>query len=124
MKFLHINTSRWTGDDLAFIEEQIRAAQADYQKYLDEYNTGMRELSASYAKRVRWPRVEKAKEVLDTLTRQKEEMISSMSKEQSIRIIDTTVGEATEPEQNSFPWSTLLTAVAAIVIIVIVVKIV
>jgi hypothetical protein len=118
------NVSRWTGDDLASIEAQIKNAQAEYQRYLEEYNTGMRTGSTSYAKRVRWPRVEKAQQVLDTLNKQKQEMLSSMSKEQSIAIVDTTVEEATKPETNSFPWVTLGVAVAALILIVVIVKVV
>lgn len=116
--------SKWTGDDLTSIESQIRDAQLVYQKYVDDYNWGIQYGSSSYAKRVRKPRVDAAKAVLDTLQAQKQAMLSDMGSEQALSIVDTTVDVAlTEPE-NETPWTTIALAVGALILIVIIVKLV
>lgn len=114
--------SSWTGEEFAAIEAQIADAQATYQKYVDEYNWGIENGSASYAKRVRLPRVNAAKNVLDTLQSQYENMLSVMGKTQAIDLVDTTVNEATTDTTTEIPWGTIGLAVGALIVIVIIAK--
>lgn len=122
MKVVH--RSKWTGEDFAAIEAQIADANEVYQKYIDEYNWGIQNGSASYAKRARWPRVTAAKTILDTLEQQYENMLSVMGKKQAIDIVDTTIYEATAEQPSEIPWKTIGLVAGAIILIVIVVKLV
>jgi hypothetical protein len=122
-KSKHSVFSSYTGDDLASLEGQIKEALATYQKYVDEYNWGIQNGSSSYAKRVRKPRMDAAKSVLDTMNAQKKAMLSDMGQIQGIELVEKTTNIAlTEPESET-PWKTIGLAVGALVAIVVIVKV-
>lgn len=122
MKVVHSKYSAVTGDELALLDEQIQQAQKEYQRYVDEYNWGMQYGSPSYAERVRWDRVVAAEQIWNNLKQQREALYSTLSREQSINIIDETVTQAATETKQEIPWKTVGLAVGAIILIVIVVK--
>lgn len=114
--------SSWTGEDLAAVDEQIRQANEVYLQYVAEYNSGMKNNSASYAKRVRLPRAEAAKVVVDNLKQLKKDMLSDMGQIQGIDLVDQTAAKAGKEPESEIPWSTIGMAVGALVVVVIIVK--
>lgn len=109
------------GDDLNTLQTKINQALADYEEKNNRY---LASPHTSWAKRNLLPGVNQAKDYLDTLKRTYEEMQSSMSKGQSIDLVDLTMNKAEENTQTEMPWKTIGLAVGALAIIIVIVKVV
>lgn len=117
--------SSMTGESIAALDAQIAEAQKNYQKMLADYNWGMTDTKASrsYAERVRWPRVESAKQIVDSLISQKDSILKNMQTQQGIDIAGQIATNVTSESESSMPWGIIGLAVGAIILIIIVIKV-